>query len=33
VLDVNDFPECPQIEETGSTFLENARLKRSASAR
>jgi XTP/dITP diphosphohydrolase len=27
VLDANDFPECPQIEETGSTFLENARLK------
>ena len=21
------FPECPQIEETGTTFLENARLK------
>jgi XTP/dITP diphosphohydrolase len=27
VLDANDFPECPQIEETGVTFLENARLK------
>lgn len=27
VLDANDFPECPQIEETGTTFLENARLK------
>ena len=27
VLDVTAFPECPQIEETGSTFLENARLK------
>lgn len=27
VLDVTDFPECPQIEETGTTFLENARLK------
>jgi XTP/dITP diphosphohydrolase len=27
VLDVTSFPECPAIEETGSTFLENARLK------
>lgn len=27
VLDVTTFPECPQIEETGTTFLENARLK------
>jgi XTP/dITP diphosphohydrolase len=27
VLDANDLPECPQIEETGTTFLENARLK------
>lgn len=27
VLDSNDFPETPQVEETGSTFLENARLK------
>lgn len=27
VLDANDFPECRQIEETGVTFLENARLK------
>jgi XTP/dITP diphosphohydrolase len=27
VLDVTSFPECPEIEETGSTFLENARLK------
>ena len=27
VLDSNDFPETPQIEETGTTFLENARLK------
>lgn len=27
VLDVTAFPECPEIEETGSTFLENARLK------
>ena len=27
VLDVTSFPECPHIEETGSTFLENATLK------
>lgn len=27
VLDVTHFPECPAIEETGTTFLENARLK------
>jgi XTP/dITP diphosphohydrolase len=27
VLDVTSFPECPTIEETGTTFLENARLK------
>jgi XTP/dITP diphosphohydrolase len=27
VLDVTTFPECPEIEETGATFLENARLK------
>ena len=27
VRDANDFPDFPQIEETGSTFLENARLK------
>lgn len=27
VLNADDFPECPQIEETGTTFLENARLK------
>ena len=27
VLDATDFPECPEIEETGTTFLENARLK------
>ena len=27
VLDVSDCPECPHIEETGTTFLENARLK------
>ena len=27
VLDMGAFPECPEIEETGTTFLENARLK------
>ena len=27
VLNVTSFPECPEIEETGATFLENARLK------
>ncbi len=27
VLDVTSFTECPEIEETGTTFLENARLK------
>lgn len=27
VMDSNDFAETPQIEETGTTFLENARLK------
>jgi XTP/dITP diphosphohydrolase len=27
VLDATDFPECAEIEETGTTFLENARLK------
>jgi len=27
VLDANDFPEFPVIDETGDTFLENARLK------
>lgn len=27
VLDVTSFPECPEIAETGTTFLENARLK------
>jgi XTP/dITP diphosphohydrolase len=27
ILDVTSFPELPPIEETGTTFLENARLK------
>jgi len=27
VLDVSAFPECPPIAETGTTFLDNARLK------
>ncbi|QTN33375.1 RdgB/HAM1 family non-canonical purine NTP pyrophosphatase [Akkermansiaceae bacterium] len=27
VLDVTAFPDLPEIEETGTTFLENARLK------
>lgn len=27
VFDVNAFPNLPEIEETGTTFLENARLK------
>lgn len=27
VLDVTAFPQCPPIEETGTTFLQNARLK------
>ncbi len=27
VLDATDFPDLPEIEETGTTFLENARLK------
>jgi XTP/dITP diphosphohydrolase len=27
VLDVTSFPDLPEIEETGTTFLENARLK------
>ena len=27
VLDVTAFPDCPSIEETGTTFLDNARLK------
>lgn len=33
VLDANDFPESPQVEETGTTFLENARLKAEAVSR
>jgi len=27
VLDATDFPDFPEIEETGTTFLQNARLK------
>jgi XTP/dITP diphosphohydrolase len=27
VLDVNDFPDLPKVEETGTTFLQNATLK------
>jgi XTP/dITP diphosphohydrolase len=27
ILDVTDFPDLPEIDETGTTFLENARLK------
>jgi XTP/dITP diphosphohydrolase len=30
VLDANDFPDFPQVEETGTTFLENATLKAEA---
>ncbi len=33
VLNSNDFPETPEVEETGSTFLENARLKALAVSR
>ena len=33
VLDVNDFPEMPEVEETGTTFLENATLKAVAISR
>lgn len=33
VLDVNDFPDLPAVEETGSTFLENAALKALAISR
>lgn len=30
LLSLNDFPDIPDIEETGATFLENARLKAEA---
>lgn len=30
VLDVNDFPELPAVDETGTTFLQNATLKAEA---
>jgi XTP/dITP diphosphohydrolase len=33
VLDVNDFPNLPAVEETGTTFLENATLKALAISR
>ncbi len=33
VLDVNDFPHLPAVEETGTTFLANARLKALAISR
>lgn len=33
VLDANDFPNLPNIEETGTTFLENATLKAQAISR
>jgi XTP/dITP diphosphohydrolase len=33
VLDVNDFPNLPSVEETGTTFLENATLKALAISR
>jgi XTP/dITP diphosphohydrolase len=33
VLDVNDFPNLPAVEETGTTFLENATLKAVAISR
>jgi XTP/dITP diphosphohydrolase len=33
VLDANDFPDLPAVEETGATFLENATLKALAISR
>lgn len=33
VLDATDFPDFPEVEETGSTFLENATLKATAISR
>jgi len=33
VKDANDFPDFPQVEETGTTFLENATLKAVAISR
>jgi XTP/dITP diphosphohydrolase len=33
VLDVNDFPNLPAVDETGTTFLENATLKAVAISR
>ncbi|WP_367870319.1 RdgB/HAM1 family non-canonical purine NTP pyrophosphatase [Luteolibacter sp. Populi] len=33
VLDVNDFPNLPTVDETGTTFLENATLKAVAISR
>ncbi|MCW1885085.1 RdgB/HAM1 family non-canonical purine NTP pyrophosphatase [Luteolibacter flavescens] len=33
VMDVNDFPDLPAVEETGTTFLENATLKAIAISR
>ena len=33
VLDATDFPDFPQVEETGATFLENATLKAVAISR
>ena len=33
VLDVTDFPDLPEVEETGTTFLENATLKALAISR
>lgn len=33
VLNANDFPDLPEVEETGTTFLENATLKALAVSR